>query len=181
MGNARSKMHHGFEDELTQMIEGVAQFLPADTTLVVLGETWDQPALLDALRSSKKLMVAVRDAQNQVLRARQAVDDDVPRAHALLTALSAALQGYFGKQHPNLPQFGVPSGTRAPITGAVRVRAAAKAKLTRQLRHTLGSRQRLALVAKGPITVTLFAPDGRVISSTGPKPSSDASPSIKTP
>jgi hypothetical protein len=150
-------------------VDGIERQLPATATLVLLGQSWTQPALLQSLRATQSLMAAVRDAHSQVRQARKALEDDVPHAHAFYTALSAALQGYFGKRHSLLSEFGVPLGTRRPPTGEVLVQAAAKARLTRTLRHTLGNRQRLAIVSKRPVIV-IYGPDGKILSSTGPIP-----------
>jgi hypothetical protein len=174
VATATSKLHHGFESQLNQMAFGVASTLPPTATLVLAGKTWTQPSLLQSLRSTQSLMEGLRDAKIQVARTRQVLEDDVPRAHALLTALSAALQGYFGKEHPQLANFGVPVGTRRPPSSDTLALAAAKARATRQLRHTLGSRQRLAIKSKGPVTVTLFGPDGRMVSSTDSNPLASA-------
>jgi hypothetical protein len=71
LDTARSKLHHhGFEDQLNQMADGIERKPPATATLVLLGENWTQPALLQYLRSTQGLMAAVRDAQRQVRVAR---------------------------------------------------------------------------------------------------------------
>jgi hypothetical protein len=150
----------GFEKRAQQMRAGVEKYLPADETLVVCGKRWTQAELVQALKSAEQLYIDVRDARaalRQKLLDRQAK----VRPHAELVAnLADALRGYHGRTSAKLAEHGIRTGARKPRTGPATVLAAAKAKLTRKARHTLGPKQKLAIKAPGAPTLAIYAPDG---------------------
>jgi nucleoside 2-deoxyribosyltransferase len=77
------------------------------------------------------------------------------------------MTAYYGKGNPVLAQFGYALGLRKPATAATNVKAQAKAQLTRALRYTMGPRQKAAIRADAPSTVTVSS-DGTVQAAPAP-------------
>jgi hypothetical protein len=67
----------------------------------------------------------------------------------------------FGEGNPVLAQYGYALGNRKPRSGATSVRAQARSRLTRALRHTMGPRQKALIRSVAPDAVTI-GPDGTV-------------------
>ena len=86
---------------------------------------------------------------------------EIVPGHALYTALEKAVQAFLGKGNPLLAQFGFALGNRKPRSAATQVKAQAKSKLTRALRHTMGPKQKALIRADAPETVTVGS-DGTV-------------------
>ena len=62
-------------------------------------------------------------------------------------------------------EYGFSIGTHKPVSAETKVAAAAKARATREVRHTLGSKQRLALSdAVTEPSVVVLAPNGKPMS-----------------
>jgi hypothetical protein len=154
------------------MRAGVEKYLPADETLVVCGKRWTQAALVAELQAAEQLYTDVRDARaalRQKLLDRQAK----VRPHAELVAnLADALRGYHGRTSAKLAEHGIRTGARPQRSSQALTVAAAKAKLTRKARHTLGPKQRQAIQAPGNPSLVIYAPDGRPVAASRPPPAS---------
>ncbi|HEY8089983.1 MAG TPA: hypothetical protein VIF09_19110, partial [Polyangiaceae bacterium] len=71
-----------------------------------------------------------------------------------------ALKVIFAGQIEALADFGLKAPKpRTPLTNAQKAAAAAKAKATRALRHTMGSKQKAALTGTAPAPVTTPSPE----------------------
>jgi hypothetical protein len=163
----RNVMAVVFEKKLQQAMDAVDKNLPANSTLVLEGTNWTQPALLQALKKVVDQFGVVADAkakyQQQLTLLRQAL----PEVQNLYTNLGTALRVQLGKGHPLLTQFGVASGVRKPRTSQTVVLASAKSRMTRSARHTMGPRQRQNITAAGEPTLVILGPDGKPLSSDG--------------
>jgi hypothetical protein len=141
------------------MRTGVEKYLPASETLVVGGKRWTQEQLVAELQAAEQLYSDVRDARaalRQKLQDRQAK----MRPHAELVAnLADALRGYHGRGSPKLAEHGIRTGVRPARSSQALTLAAAKAKLTRKARHTLGVRQKQAIKAPGAPSLAIYGPD----------------------
>jgi hypothetical protein len=158
----------GFEKKAQQMRVGLEKYLPPGETLVLNGKRWTQDQLVAVLQSAEQLYADVRDARaalRQKLLDRQAK----VRPHAELVAdLANALRGYHGRASPKLAEHGIRAGARPPRSSQAVTLAAAKAKLTRKARHTLGSKQKLAIRAPGNPSLVIFSPDGKPLDGKAP-------------
>ncbi len=82
--------------------------------------------------------------------------EKTPEVRAFLVNLHYALMGALGAQSTDLEKLGfAPRKKTASLTSAQKVRRAAKAQLTRELRHTQGPKQEAALKAQGEPTVVV--------------------------
>src|SRR5450631_2330572 len=144
-----AQIRTGFEKRAQQMRVGVQKYLPAGETLVVNGRRWTQAQLVQQLQAAERLYTDVRDARaalRQKLLDRQAQ----VRPHAELVAdLALVLRGYHGRESPKLAEHGIRTGARPPRTSRALTVAAAKARLTRAARHTMGPKQKQAIKAPG--------------------------------
>jgi hypothetical protein len=154
------------------MRAGVEKYLPANETLVVCGKRWTQEQLVAELKAAEKLYADVRDARaalRQKLLDRQAK----VRPHAELVAnLADALRGYHGRASPKLAEHGIRTGARPARSSQALTLAAAKAKLTRKARHTLGPKQKQAIKAPGNPSLVIYAPEGKPLEGNAPPPPS---------
>src|SRR6202043_2574460 len=87
---------------------------------------------------------------------------DKAALEGFLADLKNALCGILGRQNEALTQFGFkPQTTRKPLSPEQKVLRAAKAKLTRQMRHTMGSKQKASLKQTAAPAIAI-SPQGQV-------------------
>jgi hypothetical protein len=159
----------GFESKLQKVIAGLEKFLPADSSLVLNGKSWTQPELIQSFQAAKQLFV---DVQGQKTALKQKLTDrkaGLVQYHEMYVVLGKALQAYLGRGSAALAELGFSQGQHKPRTSQVNALAQAKAKLTRAARHTMGSKQKLAIKAPGVPSLVMLGPDGKPIE--GSKPS----------
>jgi len=157
-----------FEQKLLKLVAGLEKFLPATASVVLNGKSWTQPELIQSFQAAQQMFAAVqgeRATLKQKLLDRKA---GLVQYHEMYGALAKALQGYFGRGSAALAELGFSQGQRKPISAQTKALAQAKAKLTRAARHTMGKKQKLAIVAPGEPTLTLLGPDGKLIAGTKP-------------
>jgi hypothetical protein len=142
-------------------LAGVDQYLPATTSLVLIGKSMTQPEIVKALQDILQLFTDLRDLRAKAQGQLKTLKGELVPGRALFTALEKAVQAFLGKGNPLLAQFGFAVGNRKPVSGATRVKAQAKSKMTRALRHTMGPKQKAAIQAAAPETVTV-GPGGKV-------------------
>ena len=145
----RNPMKHGFQNMVAKRLDGVKKFLPAGISLVVNGQHWTQPSILQLLQIVVDLFEALNASKVSVGQARLALSAELPTAHQFITGLDHALIASFGKGNAILANFGVASGARKQPTSTTDAEAAAKAKLTRKARHTMGKKARLEIKGGG--------------------------------
>ncbi len=145
---------------LTLLAEGVKDQIPSTTNLVIGGQTVKQAALVSELESDIAFFKAVIDLHNQLASAVAARKAAVPAVKQRYAQIVKAIEGLFAPGDPVLVQFGIhPRKPARRLTAEEKAVRAAKAKLTREARHTLGSKQKLEIQTVGAPTVTI-TPDG---------------------
>jgi hypothetical protein len=160
-------VRHGFEDRVKLALAGVNQYLPAATSLVLNGKSMAQPEIVTALQGILQLFNDLRTARATAQGQLKTVQSELVPGHALFSALEKAVQAFLGKGNPLLAQFGFAVGNRKPRSSATNVKAQAKSKLTRALRHTMGPKQKAQIQAAAPEQVTV-GPGGAVQVVTAP-------------
>jgi hypothetical protein len=163
----------GFKMELTLYLKGLASAIPDGSSLLVAGQSWTKDALTTRLQAGLGLYDGVEIKKRDLKAARQTLAQGLPPERKLLKDVRDALVAFLGRGNPMLEQFGIRfhGGSRALTAQQLAMRAA-KAKLTRAVRHTLGPKQRLALHVEGTPTLTL-GPKGATVTPAGaPAPSS---------
>ncbi len=141
----------GFEALLTTLVAGLQQLIPAKSTLLVKGVTMTQAQVVSALQAAIAYYSAVRNQKAAMLTALAAREAQSQAARDLYNQIKAALVAQLGKGNPELGKFGFKVG-KAPrlLTSAEKALKAARARVTRKLRGTLGSRMKAAIVAATP-------------------------------
>ena len=134
---------------LFTLLLGLARgtLLHFSNTPIVLGErSYKAQELADRLTALAKLLSDVIDAREGLETALKAAAAQAAATLALIEAYSAVVQAAFGQSATILGDFGLkPRKPRTPLTAAEEVAAIAKRDATRGARHTMGSRQRLAI------------------------------------
>ncbi|MHB8418901.1 MAG: hypothetical protein ACYDCL_12560 [Myxococcales bacterium] len=166
-----------FQDKVAERLSGVQKFLPTGSSLVFLEQTFTVASIVAVLSAVETLFTAlataIQQSKAQVGSARTALNAELPTAHQFLTALDGALVAYFGKGNPVLSNFGISPGKKKAPSAATKAKAVGTAELTREARHTMGKKQKLA-VTGGEAEVAVTGPQGEVLS--GSTPATAASP-----
>jgi hypothetical protein len=155
---------HGIEHQLDAAINGLQTAVPSGITNITLsGVSLTIAALITEAQTVEKPWTDVR-AAHAVIRAAMATrPGDIQMARGFLANLKAGLVSVLGADSQELLKFGLtPRSPRKPLTSAQKVVRAAKAKLTREARHTMGSRQKAGLRNTETPVVTI-GPDGTLI------------------
>ena len=169
------------ELKIESALTGVLRVLPAGSGLSFDGVTLTQAQIAQKLQGFQPAFHQVRSAKADYAAAVTARKADALDARQFLAQLRGVLVAFFGVGSPLLAQFGMPAKKKTARTAQQKVLSAAKAKLTRKKRGTLGSKQKLAvktlgtphvsLGANGP-TVTPSAADTAQSAAANPQPSS---------
>jgi hypothetical protein len=168
---------HGVELKLDTAIDGcTVAFPPGLTSLTIRGVSYTQATLEAQLVSLDARFKSARSAHAALHQF--AIDRAMLEAAArqFLADLRSSLAGAVGINNQLLAQWGFPVvKPPKPLTSEEKLLRAAKAKLTRQKRGTLGKRQKAALKQTTAPTVQVNA-DGTsvVIASPPPAPSGPA-------
>jgi hypothetical protein len=125
---------------------------PATVGSLTIGSVPYTPAELAALlQTLVDLRRAVTDAQAAAQTKLANERAQAPALRSLMSALVTILKTSFGNSPDILADFGLtPRKVPAPLTVDAKRAAAAKRKATRAARHTMGSKQRLAVKGAAP-------------------------------
>ncbi len=179
----------GTELRADTAIQGLQMALPPNVTQLVLGGVpYTIPNLIGFFQGLEQPW---KDARKAHLIIRQVMQDRPNDEKLLLDALAnlkGALTGVLGHESESLTKFGFkPTKRRTPLTSEQKTVKAAKAKLTRQKRGTLGKKQKAAIKETATPTVTIN-PDGKVeitpavsAAPAAPEPSSTPTPLTQAP
>jgi hypothetical protein len=141
-----------------QVIAGIQKHLPNVSSLALLGTTYTPADLV-------KLVQSRIDSANGAATTKANWHSTVVADRTLntnLTPVLRALRQYvinvFGETSPILADFGFSPPKKATRTPEEKAAAAAKAKATRGLRHTMGKTQKKAIKAAAPTAAPATAP-----------------------
>ena len=154
----QTKPAKGFRLQLQQMLTGLQTALPSDSKLVAPAGsnvgTLAVTTLIQQMQAGLAEFSAVDAAELTLAHARVALGADLPGLHAQYDALKLALEFFFGRQSPELAQFGLkPKRKAAPLSPEAQLMATAKRLQTRAIRHTAGSKQKAAMKFTGQVVV----------------------------
>jgi hypothetical protein len=170
-----------FEEKVTKRLAGAESDLPADTSLVLTGQTFTVASIVAVLQAVLNLFTAKATAQAQakamVSAAVAALNAELPTANQFITALDTALVGLFGKGNPVLTNFGLSTGVAKTSSVATLAKAKGTAALTRKARNTMGKVQRLS-VTGGTAQLAVVGPSGQLLPGSTP---GAAAPSTTAP
>jgi hypothetical protein len=145
----RKSVVKGIELRADTLIHGLETALPAGVTQLIVSGVSIQ--VVDLIKQVQDDVQPWKDARAAHAALRQFTQDR-PAASQKLGALIAdakiAITTIVGRENEVLTNFGFkPQKRRKPLTSDQKAIRAAKARLTRQKRHTLGSKQKAALKA----------------------------------
>jgi hypothetical protein len=165
---AKEAAPKGLAMEMSLFFKGVSSAIPDGSSLTVAGQSWTKDALKARLQVGVDLHDAVEAKKRELKTVRQTLAQGLPAERTLLKDLRDALVAFFGRGSPVLAQFGIKvPGSRRPLTAQQLAMRAAKAKLTRVARHTLGSRQKQSVHVQGTPTLVL-GPEGVTLTPAEP-------------
>jgi len=157
--------HYGFEAKVQKALAGMQKYLPSDSSLEINGATKTVAQIAADFSAMLTKYDAIRSAKAQWQLSIQALRDALPAEQEEYLALKKVLEGKRGRGNPQLLEYGFSIGARKPASVETKVAAAAKARATRAVRHTLGRKQRLALSdAVTEPSVVVLGPDGKPMS-----------------
>ena len=138
------------------MIAGTEKHLTSATPVPLLGGSFTPAQITTELQSLVTLRADV-DASKASTTAKIASEaTQMPALRAFMSAFESFLKGAFGSSPDVLADFGITRKSRAPLTVEAKAAAAAKRASTRAARHTMGSKQKLAVV--GDVTGVVVTP-----------------------
>jgi hypothetical protein len=138
---------HGTELRLDSAINGCANaFPPGFQTLPIRNVSYAQADINKKLVALDAPFKGARSAHATLRQFTQGKPQSVKDAEQFLSDLKSALSAALGADNQLLAQWGFkPTKARKPLTVEQKVMRAAKAKLTREKRGTLGSKQKSAI------------------------------------
>ena len=138
----------GLELAFDMLHSGVASLLSSSTSLVMGGKSVSQPDLLKAIEAACAPVKDERVAKAAYKKAVLARKERSREARKLVREVRAAIRVVLGEENPDLARFGIaPKSDPRPLTPEEKTLRAEKARRTRELRHTLGSRQKASIKA----------------------------------
>jgi hypothetical protein len=141
----------GFRQELQQMLQGWQAVIPSDSTVASTAGGLSQAAVVAQLQKylGPYLDLDTKVTATQSVRAE--VKSQLTEARQYQAMLKLALTNLFGTGSPQLAQFGLsPRKPTRPLNASQLAVRAAKARATRELRGTMGTKQKAPIKA-GPM------------------------------
>lgn len=158
--SSRKQVRGGAVEQLLRSsLSGLDQAVPQETLVVngVLLTKTDLKNRLASLIAPYDAATAAQAAASEAVKQREAAEPD---AAVFARAFVTAVEAQVGTDPKTLGGLGIaPPKVRRQLTVEEKTAAAAKARATRKLRNTLGSRQKASLKAQGPVTVSVSGPD----------------------
>jgi hypothetical protein len=122
----------GNELTLDMFRAALASSVPAKAHITVNGTVYNQHQLMKKVDSVRALYKAVRTAKTELKKAFAELEAQGPEIARLVKSLQTGIKAYLGEENPDLVKFGFKLD---------------KARMTRELRHTMGSRQKALIKA----------------------------------
>jgi hypothetical protein len=155
-----------------QLIAGTEKHLMNVTQLTVLGNSVTPAQIVSELQSLITLRADV-DASKASTKAKIANEaTQTPAVRAFMSAFVSVVNGAFGSSPDVLADFGITRKSRAPLTLEEKAAAAAKRASTRAARHTMGSKQKQAVI--GDVTGVIVTP----VRASAPTVPTQSSPTV---
>ena len=178
MGSNQPKKNRN--DQITAdqtMADGLNKHSATIPPIFVAGATVPLKDIITTLQTRITASKNVQPARATWLAAVKADRDERATSETLVSAVKQSLLVFFAGQVDTLSDFGL-TGRKVPVVSPeVRVAAAAKAKATREARHTLGKAQKAKI--KGTVTTT--APAIPPTPPTAPTVTPAAPPAVVVP
>ena len=152
---------NAMQQQRLQMVrDATAKVLPATTVLQLDGQSVKVSDFLTSLDSALATFAATNAAKAALKQTQTDRTQKVATVEAQVGDLKTYLVSLWGKGSPQLAAFGFTPKARTPLTSEQKALRAAKAKLTRNVRGTKGSKQKLGVTVQGQPGLVLMAADG---------------------
>ena len=166
----------GFRQELQQMLQGWQTVIPSDSTMQSSGQSLTQAEVLATLQGYLDAYQDLDATVTAAKKARAQVESQSAEARQYYAVLKLAVTSLLGTNSAELAQFGLqPRKPRRALTSSELAVQAAKAKVTRALRGTIGAKKKAAIksgsmkfVEPVPAAEQNIAPTGTAAASTAP-------------
>ena len=153
----------GFRAEVQKLFDAIGAKFPNGTDLLVSGTPMPKQQIEDALNALLGLYADVDTAAGALKIKRLDLKAALPDTHTLVVGIKAGLVALYGRGNPALEDYGISVKKARPLTPEQKVARKAKAKATRELRGTKGSRQKQGVQFVGKVnltTETVGVPEG---------------------
>jgi hypothetical protein len=165
------RLPNGFQEALQDLLQGIEAVIPDGGSLAAVNGTYTKTAMVAQLESALTLYGDVSAQETALLSARIALKAGIPAVRQYYAELKGVLTGFYHAGNPVLAQFGFkPKKAPAVQTTAEKAVAVVKRTETRQLRGTMGKKEKQALKYTGPVTAAGV-----------PSAGSEASPAVSPP
>lgn len=149
--------------QLQAAATGTQTLIPAASSEVVGGVSLTQPQILAKLAGYLATYTAVQSLRLQLSQALAARTTAAADAKEFLKDFKVTVVAEFGRQNPQLAQFGFgPAKARTSLTAAQKVIQTAKAAATRTLLHTKGPKQKADVVKAAASPTVSVGSDGSI-------------------
>jgi type I site-specific restriction endonuclease len=145
----------GVRAALEAMLSGVQQAIPDGSEVLVAGAKLMKADMVAKLQGFLSQYSAIATQAAELKADRQGLRQSLPEVRQLLQELKDAMIVAFGRSSPEIQKFGLRGRTARKLTSEQRALAAEKARRTRALRGTKGSRQKAAIRFAGQPTLVL--------------------------
>jgi hypothetical protein len=135
-----------------QLIDGLNKHAATITSVVIAGASVTTKDIIGTLQARIATAKAAQSTRATWLAAVQADRDDHDKTKTFVSGLKQALLVAFAGQIDTLADFGLTGRKPRVLTPEEKVAVAAKAKATREARHTMGKNQKAAI--KGTVAPT---------------------------
>jgi hypothetical protein len=183
MGNNTPKNNVTEQNAADQaLIDGFIKHAASLVSLTIAATTVSNKDLIGELQARIDLRKAVQTTRATWKVALKAQADQRSTSNTFVARVRQALLVTFADQVDTLDDFGLTPRTRRAVDPQVQVDAAAKAKATREARHTMGPKQKAKI--KGTVATTAPAtpaPATPVATASPPSPNTEPTTPPVTP
>jgi hypothetical protein len=143
---------------MTSAVAGIQKYFSTTASLVLAGTTYTPAqiiALLQAFATALQALIALHaELSSGVLSVR----GQQKQINKILLALQTYVDNLFGGDPSKLADFGFKPKKVGVVSTSTRAEAVAKAKATREARHTMGKKQKAAITGESPAPAPTAAP-----------------------
>jgi len=146
---------HGLRAALNAMLSGIQTVIPDGSLIRINGVDQKKADVVTELQSVLEKYASVDSSVAVAKATRVQLHQAQPAAQQTLQQLKDAMIASFGRGSPELQKFGLRAPSARKLTTQQKALAAEKARRTRALRGTKGSRQKAAIRYAGEPTLVL--------------------------
>jgi len=182
MNNNRNIKKTEIINEGTLLIGGMNAHVPKGTPLIVHGEKYTLATAADEVQKRIDLAQDAVSSYAKHVESLQKLEAEIERSNPFIASLKATFYAMFATSPATLADFGLTQKkARRALTAEEKFQRAVNAKATRAARHTMGSRQKAAIVGKGGVVGVQPPPTATSVEAAGASPANAAPVTAATP